>query len=162
MGKSLKEKACHRKPHKVKNLHELENHLETPTQLRRFLGAVNEYRKFIKDLALLAEPFYEALRKNGEKDPVKIKQAAREILQKLENSKPLKLPQNNVIYFLETDASDYAYGAVLKQDDRPVLFLSNTFNTTQRNYSTGDKEKLGIVMAVKKLKYYLFGNKTII
>ena len=61
-----------------------------------------------------------------------------------------------MIFFLETDASAYDYGAVLKQDDRPVLFLSNTFNTTQRNYSTGDKEKLGIV------KYYLFGNKTII
>src|SRR3990167_95614 len=114
--------------HKVKNLHELEAHLET-------------------------------LRKNGEKDLVNIKQAARKILEQHENAKPLKLPLNSLMFTLETDASDYAYGAVLKQDDRPELFLSNTFNTTQRNYSTGDKEMLG---AVKKLKYYLFGNKTII
>ena len=38
----------------------------------------------------------------------------------------------------------------MKQDDRPVLFLSNTFNTTQRNYSTGDK--VGYCNGSEKIK----------
>ena len=159
LGQVISREGISPQMHKIHKLHDLEFQLQTPTQIRRFLGAVNEYRKFISNLANLAEPFYEALRKNGEIKPEQLKIAAKEIITRLENAKPLKIPNTNNSFVLETDASELAYGAVLKQNDIPIMFISNTFNSTQRNYSTGDKEMLGIVLAIKKLKYYLFGNQ---
>jgi len=55
-------------------------------------------------------------------------------------------------HILETDASDYAVGAVLLQkgdDDvlRPVGFISRTMNSAERNYPIFDKEMLAIFWA---------------
>jgi hypothetical protein len=55
---------------------------------------------------------------------------------------------------IETDASDYGYGGILKQrkesKEQLVRFTSGTWNDAQKNYSTIKKEILAIVKVVSK------------
>ena len=55
-----------------------------------------------------------------------------------------------------TDTSNYAIGAVLEQDKKPLMFLSRTLNKTEENYATNEKELLAIVWALENLNNLLY------
>ena len=80
----------------------------------------------------------------------------------LTNQPFLLLPKFDQPFVLETDACDYAVGAILLQDDpdgkpRPVAYFSKSLTKIQRRYSTSENELLAIVLAVKHFNHYLFG-----
>ena len=64
-----------------------------------------------------------------------------------------------------TDASPVGLGAVLAQSDdsgedgnlRPVCFLSRSLTAPERNYSQVEKEGLGVLWAMERLKQYVWG-----
>ena len=66
-----------------------------------------------------------------------------------------------------TDASGVGTGAMLAQRDqlqpqgplKPIAFFHHTLSSAERNYSTTDRELLAIVLAVKKFRVYLAGNR---
>jgi hypothetical protein len=65
-------------------------------------------------------------------------------------------------FILETDALDYAYGAVLSQkgeDGRfhPVAFYSKSMTPVERNYRILDKEALAIIKALQHWRHWLEG-----
>ena len=71
----------------------------------------------------------------------------------------------NVPITVETDASDYALGAILSITEpdgeiHPVAFLSRTFTATELNYDVHDKELLAIFEAFKAWRHYLEGSGT--
>jgi len=56
---------------------------------------------------------------------------------------------------LETDASGYAIGGVLSQQQednswKPVVYLSKAMNETERNYKIYDRELLAIMKGLKQ------------
>lgn len=70
----------------------------------------------------------------------------------------------NLPFILETDASDFAVGAVLLQPSsldsselHPVAYASRKLVSAERNYSVYDKELLGLIFAFGKWHAYLFG-----
>ena len=63
---------------------------------------------------------------------------------------------------VQTDASDYAMGAVLTQNSKPICYHSETFNFAVVNYPTYDKELYALVQSVKKWKHYLMGKEIVI
>ena len=83
-------------------------------------------------------------------------------------SKPiLQIPDADRPFVVETDASKYATGAVLMQEDsngdlKPCGFISQRFNSAEQNYQIYDWELLAIVRAFKAWKHYLLGNKLLI
>ena len=66
------------------------------------------------------------------------------------------------MFTLQTDASEKGIGAVLSQEDaegqeRPLAFFSRKLLQRERNYSTIEKECLGIVAAVRHFDVHLVG-----
>jgi len=67
-------------------------------------------------------------------------------------------------FFLETNASDYAFGAILSQygDDNHlnhVAFYSRKFTTSEINYEIFDKELLAIVASFEVWHHFLEGTQ---
>ena len=73
-------------------------------------------------------------------------------------------------YYIFVDASDTASGSVLMQYKkneegenqlRPVAFQSRVFTKTERNYTATERELLGIMNALDKYNYMIFGSAEI-
>ena len=136
----------------------------TKKQLRSFLGLIGYYRKFVQNFAGKAEPLTDLTRKGRPNILVweeKHQKAFDELKSVLANPPVLKLPDESKRFFLQTDASDKAIGAILMQeyDDIkfPVYFISRRLQQREEHYSTIEKECLAIVWAVQKLQIYLYG-----
>ena len=48
----------------------------------------------------------------------------------------LAYPDHNILFHIETDASDLQLGAVIKQNGKPVAFYTCKLTPAQHNYST--------------------------
>ena len=133
------------------------------SHLRAFLGLVNYYGRFIKNLASKLQPLYRLLEANSiwkwssECDAafqgIKKSITSEQVLTHYDPEKPVKLA---------TDASPYGLGAVLShvfEDDseRPIAFASGSLNHAEKNFSQIDTEALGLVWGVKKFYPYLYG-----
>ena len=58
---------------------------------------------------------------------------------------------------VQTDASPQGIGAVIIQDNVPVVFVSRTLTDTESRYSQIEREFLAIVFGLSRLKKYLIG-----
>jgi len=133
--------------------------------VRAFLGLAGYYRRFVQGFAQVAEPLS---RLTGDQVVWRWAEAQQAAFQDLKDrlcSAPLLVYANpNQPYVLQTDASDYAVGAVLSQpqDDgteRPIAFWSHKLNRAEYNYSATEKELLAIVLACEHWAGYLEGSQ---
>ena len=73
----------------------------------------------------------------------------------------LVIPNPELPFEVTTDASDFAVGAILMQDQgqgpQPVAFTSWKMNPAERNYAAHEKETLAIMHALSKWHVYLEG-----
>ena len=72
----------------------------------------------------------------------------------------LSLPNFDLNFILETDASDNCIGASLMQKingkECPIAFYSRTMTVAEKNYDTSQKELLAIVKSVEHFKQFLY------
>jgi RNase H-like domain found in reverse transcriptase len=139
----------------------------TPTSVkavRSFLGFGNFYRRFIGHFADLARPLNNLTKKNKQFEWTTECQTAFEALKKKFTESPILLmPDPEKPFVIESDASKFATGAVLRQKDtngdwHPCGYISHSFDTTQRNYEIYDRELLGIIRALETWRHYLLGS----
>ena len=108
--------------------------------VQSFLGFGNFYQKFIPGFLTLATPLNALLKKDTVFLWTEETQWSFDSLkQKLTSSLVLMMPDQTRSFQIECDASKYASGAILTQQDNnsgrhPVVFLSKTFNETEWNY----------------------------
>ena len=108
-------------------------------EVRQFLGFCNFYRRFIPGFAKVAKPLTELTGKKEWKWRDEEKDAFNKLKSKMINPPILAIPDSKKKMRLETDASGYAIGGVLSQqqeDDswKPIAYLSRAMNETERNY----------------------------
>ncbi|KAF7807946.1 Transposon Tf2-2 polyprotein [Senna tora] len=59
----------------------------------------------------------------------------------------------------KTDASDFALGGVLMQDEHPVAYESRKLNDAERRYTVQEKEMTAVVHCLRTWRHYLLGSK---
>jgi len=136
---------------------------ESLTETQSFLGFANFYRRFIQDYSRVAKPLTEVTKKDREWSWNAEAEAAFSELKQRFTTAPILAhfnPAKEVI--IETDASDFAIGAILSQQDEerrlhPVAFHSRKFQPAEINYKIDDKELLAIVDAFKHWRRYCEG-----
>ena len=130
--------------------------------VQSFLGMVNFYRRFIKDMARIAQPLTR-LTGNIEFEWSRDAAQAFERLQELVSTAPvLRAFDRALPIHVSADASGHAIGAVLEQDDgdgrRPVAYYSRVLNVHEQRYSIRERELLAVVNAIRHWRCYLYGN----
>jgi hypothetical protein len=132
-------------------------------QLRTFLGIANYYRRYIKDFAKIAHCLTELTKKNKEWIWDNDQNEAFNALKNRLTSSPILGHPNleSGQYLIDTDASQYGVGAVLRQNqngiDKVIAYTSQHLNDTQSKWSTFDKEFYAIVHAILTFHVYIHG-----
>jgi len=136
---------------------------ETCAELRRFLGMLNFYRRFVPHIAATQGDLDALLCGTDmkKKKPVPWTPQANDAFvackEALARATILAHPVEGAPLALVTDASDVAIGAALQQlvdgEWQPLGFFSKKLSAAQRKYSAYDRELLAIY---KSIRYFLF------
>jgi hypothetical protein len=139
---------------------------KTPTNLKGvqcFMGFANFYLKFIKDYSKITKPITDTTKGKGKdwKWTVQCEQAFEQLKRRFTTAPILRHFDPKLPIVVETDASDFAIGAVLSQvyetQLHPVAFHSRKMDKAELNYEVHDKEMLAIVSCFKEWRRYLEG-----
>ncbi|XP_050559926.1 uncharacterized protein LOC126912318 [Spodoptera frugiperda] len=136
-------------------------------QLECFLRMSCKYRRFIGNYAGIARPLTDLLKKSSAWQWGTEQQEAYERIKSLLVSTPiLRQADASKPFILCIDSSAYCLGAVLMQgeghDEQPVEYASRLLTTTERNYSTTEREALAVVWALGKFRGYVKSAKVIV
>ena len=152
---------------------------KTVRELRSFMGVVNWYGIYVDNLALIASPLFDMLKAPKSTSPRDKGGTSKDKVRKLvwnaeadasfEATKGAFLDRLKLFildpdkpFFLRTDASDFAVGAVLEQFDPdgtvtgekfthyPIAFWSRKLTGSQLNWSPREKENYAILGALVK------------
>uniref|UniRef100_A0A5S6Q225 RNA-directed DNA polymerase n=1 Tax=Trichuris muris TaxID=70415 RepID=A0A5S6Q225_TRIMR len=139
----------------------------TMNELRRFLGCVNFYRRFIPKAAALLAPLERLVSSRSRNAPVELTAQAIKafdtVKQVLADAVLLSHPAPNAPLSLVVDASDNAAGAVVQQKVdghwQPLSFFSRRFAPREHKYSAFGRELLAVYWAVRHFRHLLEGRQ---
>ncbi|GFX71021.1 transposon Tf2-6 polyprotein [Trichonephila clavipes] len=127
-------------------------------EVSKFLGMSQWYAKFIKNYADICEPLYNLKRKLKRFIyiwSIEAQTAFDAVKAAITKAPVLKFPDFKKPFELFTDASSIGVGAVLNQEQRPVVFAFRTLSAAERNYTVTERECLAVVWALNKFRTYL-------
>jgi hypothetical protein len=126
-------------------------------EVRSFHGLASFYRKFIRNFSGISAPMMDTVKKRHkyfhwtEEDEKSFNLLKRKITEQ----PILVLPNFKNTFQIKCDASGFAIGAVLSQEDRLIAYFREKLNEAKVKYSMYDKELYAIIQALKKWRHYL-------
>lgn len=138
---------------------------KTCTELKRFVGLISWYRRFVRNFAIIAAPIHD-LTKGKKKNQSLVwteeaNEAFIELKRCLTTAPVMATPDFTKKFKIQCDASSTGIGAVITQgegdDERPIAFDGRKFRGAELNYDTTQKECLAVVFAVEKFRPYVEG-----
>jgi len=136
----------------------------TVHEMRQFLGLCGYYRRYVRDYSKIATSFY-GLTKRGETfEWTTERNSAFELLkEKLVTAPILAMSKDTGAYTLDVDASNWAVGAVLQQEQEGLLrvigYASKSFTAAEQRYCITRKKLAGMIFGLKHYRQYLLGRQ---
>ena len=113
------------------------------------------YRRIIREYAAICRALTDLLKKDGFEWNGETAHAFRALKTALISAPVLFLPDFNLQFEVETDASSHGIRAVLQQKGHPIAFISRKLGPKWQRLSIYEKELLAIVFAVQRWSQYL-------
>jgi hypothetical protein len=116
-------------------------------EVRSFHGLASFYRKFIRNFSGICALMMDTVKKRH-KSFHWIEEADKSfklLKDKITEQPVLVLPNFSKTFQVRCDASGFAIGAVLSQDNMSIAYFSEKLNETKMKYSTYDKEFYAVV-----------------
>ena len=139
---------------------------QSNNNIQFFLGLAGSFRRVIPKLPTLAASLLERV-SSKEKLPwaVQCEQSLSDIKNALINATALHHPDLSKPFHVYSDASDYAFGAVLTQKHehelKPVAWAGRKTSKAEVNYYTLEKELAAITFASRQWRCYLENNQPV-
>ena len=139
--------------------------------LQSFLGMINYLSRFEPNVANLTHNLRDLLKKSSDSKWTDIHSIdfKRIIEAMCKEGKMLRYYRPELDLFIETDASGKGIGMALLQsetNDRatlyPIAFGSKTLTSAETRYANIERELLGVVGALEKFHYFVFGRPVVI
>jgi hypothetical protein len=126
-------------------------------EVRIFHGLASFYWKFIKNFSGISAPIMDTVKKRHNYFHwTKEVEKRFNLLKRKITEQPIQVfPDFKKPFQVKCDASGFAIGVVLSQEDRPIAYFSGKLNEVKVKYSTYDKEFYAIIQALKKWRHYL-------
>ncbi len=159
LGHLISESGVRPDPDKTRAVLEMKEP-STISQVRSFLGMVNQLGKFIPCLAEKDRPLRDLLSKRNHWGWSKAQQEAfSEHKRELSSTPVLALYNPNKELKLSADASSYGLGAVLLQKEeeqwKPVAYASRSLTPKEQRYAQVEKEALSLTWGCERFKDFL-------
>ena len=132
---------------------------QSAEDVRRVLGMLGFYRRFVPSFATIAHPLHQLTQKSVTFRWSKEHAAAlQQLKESLTQAPVLRLPDFNKELVVSCDSSATAIGGVISQlqdgAELPIAYASRTLSKAEKNYSTTDRELLALVWSVKQFRMY--------
>ncbi|KAG3123573.1 hypothetical protein PI126_g23641 [Phytophthora idaei] len=138
--------------------------LSNVKERRQLLGFATYLCKYVENYAGEIDPLSQLLKKEAEwKWTAECQQAFDAVKQGLTEAPILAVADQDRLFHVVCDASDFAIGCALIQHDhegcdRVVYYQSRQLKPAERNYPVHDKELLAMKYALAKFRVYLLGS----
>lgn len=123
------------------------------------------YRRFIHNFSAITAPMTDLIKKAKQKFiwTDEAQKAFNELKTALTSAPVLGIPNFDLPFIIECDASDIGMGAVLVQiqdgEERVIAYMSAKLNAAQRKYRVTERECLAVLTAIEKFRQYIGGTK---
>ena len=150
-------------PDKVQRIREL----RTPTKLAEvstLWGVINYHNQFIENLAGVARPITNLIRKDTSFAwTAECCKALEHVKNCLSDNPVTRHPDWNLAFIINPTASDIAVAAVLMQNDEagrahPIYYASRLLTNCELRYSSPEKLTTSLLFACTKFRHYLLSN----
>ncbi|CAI9729600.1 Hypothetical predicted protein [Octopus vulgaris] len=130
--------------------------LPTPTDQKSLKHIVGMFSYYAKWISKFSDKIY--LLNNLSKFPLNSQQvkAFESLKVELANA-AIQAIDENILFTIEMDASDFAISATLSQDGRPVAFHSHTLQGSEQYHSSVEKEAQAIIESIHHWRHFLLG-----
>ena len=135
----------------------------TAEEVQQFLGLASYYRRFIQHFAEIVKPLHHLTEHNvAFLWTEECELAFQELKRRLVTAPILSYPDFSKEFVLDTDASNFALGAVLSQvqedgSEKVIAYGSRLMTKIERRYCATRRELLSVVTFVKQFHPYLLG-----
>jgi hypothetical protein len=137
------------------------------TDVRKVLGLMNYYRRFVQSYSDKARPIIQLTRKDETFIWSDQCQAAFELLKGALTSPPvMAYPITDGKFILDTDASAFGIGAVLSQiqegKERVIAYGSKALSRAEKNWCVTDRELFAVKHFTDHYRHYLLGRQFVV
>lgn len=163
LGHHISEKGIGQEPQKLKAIRNMPAPKDV-NGVRRVLGLMSYYRKFVPNFATIAAPLIELTRKSRNFNWTTVEEKAfEELKRKLEENLIRAHYDPTCETIVKTDASRSGIGGILLQkqggDFVIIECASRRLSSAEANYGITDLEGLAVIYSLQKFRVYLLGIK---